>query len=200
MPYQFIYDISKITKEVARIIEEKGLHKRVGKKVRSIDKRLGLSNITGLDISSATRLIEDLVEIQILNINLRDSFLTADKRALFLSHCSRRYMDNRCKASFNVNVPSYYCQSCSSDCLINQATVLGKKRGYDVYILPGGSCIPKILKENSYQGIVAVACPYEITLGYKSLKNKGISGQALTLTKNGCAQTEFSLEDLKRIL
>ena len=200
MPYPFIYDISKITKEVARIIEEKSLHKRVGKKIRGMDKRLGLSNITGLDIPNVTRLLEDLVEIQVLNINLRDSFLTTDKRALFLPHCSRKYMDHRCKAFFDVNIPSYYCQSCSSDCLINQATVLGKKRGYDVYVLPGGSCIPKILKENPYEGIVAVACPYEITLGYESLKNIAIYGQALTLTKNGCAQTEFSLENLKRIL
>jgi hypothetical protein len=200
MPYPFTYDISKITKEVARIIKENSLHKRIGKKVRSIDKRLGLSSITGLDISNAIKLIEDLVEIQVLNINLRDNFLKTDKRALFLPHCSRQYMDNRCKAYFDVNVPSYYCRSCSPDCLVNQATVLGKKNGYDVYILPGGSCIPKILKENPYEGIAAVACPYEITLGYEYLKKRGISGQALTLTKNGCAQTEFSLEDLKKIL
>ncbi len=150
MPYLFTYDISRVTKEVARIIEEMSLHKRVGKKVRDLDKRLGLSKITGLDISEATRLIEDLVQIQIFNINLRDSFLTTDKRALFLPHCSRQYMDNRCKASFDVNVPSYYCQSCSPNCLINQATVLGKKKGYSVYVLPGGSCIPKILKENLF--------------------------------------------------
>jgi len=200
MPYEFTYDISKITKEVARIIEEMSLHKRIGKKVRDVDKRLGLSKIIDLDISEVTRLLEDLVQIQVFNINLRDSFLTTDKRALFLPHCSRQCMDNRCKASFDVNVPSYYCQSCSPNCLINQATVLGKKKGYSVYVLPGGSCIPKILKENLYGGIVAVACPYEITLGYEYLKNIGISGQSLTLTKNGCAKTEFSLEDLKRIL
>jgi hypothetical protein len=200
MPYSFTYDFSGITKEVARIIEEMSLHKRIGKKVRDLDKRLGLSNITGLDITTATKLLEDLVGINVLNINLRDDFLTTEERALFLPHCSRKYMDNQCKAFFDANIPSYYCQHCSPDCLVNQATALGKKKGYDVYILSGGSCIPKILKENRYEGIVAVACSCELMLGYQSSKSLGIYGQALVLTKNGCAQTEFSIEDLKRIL
>ena len=197
MPYSFPY---KISKKLAKIIEETRLHKRVGKKVRNLDKTLNLSKITGLDIPNATRLIEDLVEIQFHNINFRDSFEKTDKRALFLPHCSRKHMDSNCKAPFDADVPSYYCQHCSPDCLINQATELGKKGGYDVYIVPGGSCIYKILKDNSHEGVVAVACPYEIMLGYKYLKKLKIPGQALSLTKNGCAQTEFNLESLSRIL
>jgi len=200
MPYPFTYDISKITKEIAKIIQNTSLHKRVGKKIRSLDKTLKLSDITGLDISNATRLIEDLVEVETINIRLKEKFLATDKRALFLPHCSRNYMDSRCKAQFDQNIPSYYCQHCSPNCLINQATILGEKRGYDVYVLPGGSCIPKILQQNPYEGVAAVACPYELMIGYASLKSGGIVGQALVLTKNGCAQTEFNLEDLKRIL
>ena len=32
--------------------------------------------------------------------------------------------------------------------MVNKADQYAKKKGYDVYLLPGGSCIPKILKNN----------------------------------------------------
>lgn len=109
-------------------------------------------------------------------------------------------MDNRCKASFDPKVPSYFCASCSPDCLINRATELGKKKGYDVYVLLGGSCVPKILKSNFYEGIVEVACSQELTIGGNYLKALGRAGQAVPLVKNGCANTRFSIETLTRML
>jgi hypothetical protein len=84
--------------------------------------------------------------------------------------------------------------------LINQATSFAKKKGYDVYILPEGSCIPKILKSNDYEGIVGVACGKEIKLGGNTLENMGIAGQSVPLVKNGCANTSFNFETLQRIL
>lgn len=109
-------------------------------------------------------------------------------------------MDNRCQAQFDAKVPSYYCAHCSPDCLVNRATKLAEKRGYDVYVLPGGSCILKILQKNGYEGVVGVACCEELKLAVKYLKNSGVAGQGIPLIRNGCANTEFSIESLERIL
>jgi hypothetical protein len=84
--------------------------------------------------------------------------------------------------------------------LVNQATSLAEKKGYDVYILPGGSCVHKILRANDYEGVVGVACGEEIKLGGKALKSRGIAGQSIPLVKNGCANTSFNIETLFRIL
>ena len=109
-------------------------------------------------------------------------------------------MDSRCKAIFDPEVLSYSCAHCSPDCLINYATALGKKNGYDVYVLLGGPCVPKILKNNFYDGIVGVACSQELTLGGDHLAALGRVGQAILLSKNGCANTRFSVEILERML
>jgi hypothetical protein len=77
---------------------------------------------------------------------------------------------------------------------------LGESRGYDVYILPGGSCVPEILKTRRYEGVVGVSCSQELKLGGDHLKQMGLAGQAVPLLKNGCAKTTFSIGNLERIL
>ena len=204
MPYKFNFDLSKISqplfKEIARICNEKNIHIRIGEKARYLIEKFRISEITGLGISDAIVIIEDLIDINIRNLLEKEEFKKTNKRALFLPHCSRKYMDNRCKAYFNSEVPSYYCNHCSSDCLINQATILAKKYGYDVYVVAGGSCIPKILKDNPYEGVVGVACCEELKLGSNYLRNLNIPGQGVPLVKNGCANTKFSIESLEIIL
>ncbi|MDI6691281.1 MAG: DUF116 domain-containing protein, partial [Candidatus Bathyarchaeota archaeon] len=86
------------------------------------------------------------------------------------------------------------------DCLINRAVLLAEKKGYDVYILPGGSCVQKILKSRHYDGVVGVACGEEIRISGKALSDLGVAGQAVPLIKNGCANTIFNLETLSNVL
>jgi hypothetical protein len=77
---------------------------------------------------------------------------------------------------------------------------MGEQRGYDVYILPGGSCIPEILKKFQYQGAVGVACGQELKLGGELFRKIGLAGQAIPLIKNGCANTSFNLRNLEKTL
>lgn len=109
-------------------------------------------------------------------------------------------MDSRCQAQFDAEIPSYTCARCSPDCLVNQATTLGENKGYDVHILPGGSCIPEILRKSNYDGVVGVSCSQELKLGGEYLKHVGLAGQAVPLHKNGCAKTTFSIGNLKKTL
>ena len=204
MPYKFSFDLTNISKsffkELARIANRKKLHKRIGEKARTLAEKFKLAEITGLDVPDALQLVEDLVGVYIENMAERERFEKTKKRALFLPHCSRKFMDNHCKATFNSELPSYKCGHCSSDCLVNQATQLGQKRCYDVYVLPGGSCVLGILKRNKYEGIVGVACGQEVRLGGEGLRQIGLAGQAVPLIKNGCANTSFSLSNLEKTL
>jgi hypothetical protein len=206
MPYQFTFDLSKVPRffftELARVSYEKGMHKMLLHTVQDIIRRFKIQEATGLNLSDAVVLLQDLIDVQAVNLLKRRKFLQAKKRAVFLPHCSRKYMDNRCKAYFDASIPSYTCAHCSKDCLVNKAVSLAKKKGYDVYVVPGGSCIPKILKANQYGGIVGVACAEEIKMSEGALSNMSldVAEQAIPLIKNGCANTAFSMETLAKVL
>jgi len=109
-------------------------------------------------------------------------------------------MDRRCKADFIPEIPTYKCKGCTDDCSVNQVSILAKKKGYDVFVIPGGSCAEKILRENKYEGVLGVACGMELKMSVNLLKKVGIAGQGVFLTKNGCANTNLNLENLERVM
>jgi len=204
MPYGFSFDLSSISKsffrELARVAQRRKLHRRIGVGARNIAEKFRLSEITGLNVPDALQLVEDLIDIHVLNVALRERFTETRRRALFLPHCSRKYMDNRCRATFDTSIPSYQCAHCSTDCLVNRAAALGEKKGYDVYVLPGGACVQSILEKRRYEGVVGVACSQELKMAGHCLQSNGLSGQAVPLIKNGCTNTSFSLRSLEKIL
>jgi hypothetical protein len=204
MPYQFKFDLTRFSQSfftgIAVAAQKRKLHRRIGDAALHLLERFRVQEITGLDLAQALLLLEDLIDIQTRNFSDRERFIKTSKRVLFLPHCSRKYMDKRCKAVFDRDIPSYRCAHCSPDCLVNQATLVGEKRGYDVYVLPGGSCIHEILQKGHYEALVGVACGQEIRLAEGLLDKVRLPGQNVPLIKNGCANTTFNLNALKEIL
>jgi hypothetical protein len=204
VPYRFNFDLSQLSqsfvRDIAKFSSRMNVHKKIGKIARSLVHRFKIHEITGLPISDALTIVEDLIDTYVKNISSREAFLQTKQRAIFLPHCSRKYMDSRCKAKFDADLSSYTCAHCSPDCLINRATMLGKKKGYDVYILPGGSCVRKILSKKPYEGIVGVACCEEIKMAKTFLDELNIHNQGIPLVKNGCSNTRFSILSLKEVL
>jgi len=204
MPYRFTFDLSRISRffftEVATAAYQRDMHRKVGKTAQEMIRKFKIQEATGLDLTDAVTLLEDLIDVQARNLMERERFIQTKRRALLLPHCSRKFMDSRCKATFDPSLPSYICAHCSPDCQVGKAELLAKRRGYDVYILPGGSCIPKILKTKKYEGIIGVACGEEVKTGGETLKAMNISGQTVPLIKNGCANTAFNIENLSKIL
>ena len=204
MPYKFTFDLSKVPRffftEIAMISYQKGMHRSFLTTLNELILKFRIQEATGLNLSDAVALLQDLIDLQAINCMERGRFLQTKKRAIFLPHCSRKYMDNRCKASFNPDIPSYACSHCSEDCMVNKADQYARKKGYDVYLLPGGSCIPKILKNCHYEGIVGVACGEEMKIMGSLLRGMNVSGQGIPLIKNGCASTVFNMETLRKIL
>lgn len=204
MPYSFIYDLTQLSQNLlGRILEaacNAGLHSLVSSNAKRLVKIFKIDEATGLNLSEAITLVEDLIEVQIANRSQREQFEKAQHKAILIPHCARAHMDRRCMADFHPEVPTYKCKSCNDNCIVNKATNLGKKNGYDVYIIPGGSCAEKILKDNNYQGVVGVACGNELKMASHLLKKLGIAGQGVFLTKNGCANTKLNLAILERAL
>jgi hypothetical protein len=83
---------------------------------------------------------------------------------------------------------------------VHKATKLAKRENYDVYVLPGSSCVKKIFQKNSYDGVIGVACTEEIGLATKILEQLNIAAQSIPLIKNGCSETRFNFEFLKRTI
>ena len=204
MPYKFTFDLSNVPEffftELVTVSYQKGMHTTVLKTYLDIIKKFKIEEVTGLNIDDAAVLFHDLIEIQAANMIERDKFLESKKRALLLPHCSRKYLDNRCKAVFDTNIPSYICTHCSEDCLVNKADKIAKEKNYDIFILPGGSCIPKIFSNPKYEGVVGVSCGEESKMLRPLLSNMGIAVQAIPLIKNGCTNTVFNVETLIKIL
>lgn len=204
MPYKFTFDLSKVPRffftEIAMISYQKCMHKTFLKKLQEIILKFRIQEATGLNLTDSLVLLQDLIDLQAVNMIERGKFLQTKRRALFLPHCSRKYLDSRCKAVFDPNIPSYTCARCSSDCLVNKADDLAKKKGYDVYLLPGGSCIPKILRSRRYEGVIGVACGEEMKMLTPLLSSMDVAGQAIPLIKNGCANTIFNMETLMKVL
>ena len=204
MPYKFTFDLSKVPRffftEIALITYQKGMHKSFLTTLNDLILKFKIQEATGLNLSDAVSLLQDLIDLQAINSMERGKFLQTKKRAIFLPHCSRKYMDNRCKATFNADIPSYTCAHCSDDCMVNKADQYARKKGYDVYLLPGGSCIPKILKTTHYEGIVGVACGEEMKIMGPLLSGMDVAGQGIPLIKNGCSSTVFNMETLRKVL
>jgi uncharacterized protein len=204
MPYKFTFDLSRVPRffftELTMLSYQKGMHKSFLKTANDLILKFRVQEATGLNLSDALVVLQDLIDLQAVNIIERKKFLETKKRALFLPHCARKYMDNRCLAHFNADIPSYTCLHCSEDCLVNKADQYARHVGYDVYILPGGSCIPKILKSIHYEGAVGVACGEEMKIMGPLLSGMNIAGQGIPLIKNGCANTIFNMETLVNTL
>jgi hypothetical protein len=204
MPYKFTFDLSKVPHfffvEIATVSYQKGMHRTLIKKMQKMILKFKIQEATGLNLSDALVLLQDFIDLQAVNSIERGKFLQTKKRALFLSHCTRKYLDSRCKAVFDANIPSYSCSHCSEDCLVNKSVCLAKEKGYDVYVVPGGSCIPKILKSTHYEGVVGIACGEEMKVLSPLLNSLDVAGQAIPLLKNGCANTVFNMETLLKVL
>ncbi len=205
MSYEFDFDLSKVSQplftDIAKYTQKGRLHEKIGTMAKRLVEKFNIDKLTGMHISDSITIIQDLIDIETRNNLTREQFNSSKKRALLLPHCSRKYMDQRCKAVFNPQTASYSCQHCSEDCLVHQATLLATKHGYDVYVLPGGSCVKKIFRNNHYDGVIGVACTDELKLGFKILdQHRDVTAQGVPLVKNGCSNTRFNLEMLRQQL
>ena len=204
MAYNFTFDLTdlpdKLFDEINRIIDSKLKVSEIRPVAEKLVHAFKIDCLTGLPSDEAKRLIEDVISIQLNNNLLKKYFYRGKSKALFLPHCCRKFMDSNCKATFEPETSSYLCTHCSKDCLVSQSTIYAKEKGYDVYVLPGASCVSKIFQKHSYDAIVGVACTDEIKMSAATLVKLKIPSQAIPLLKNGCSSTIFSIISLLDVI
>jgi hypothetical protein len=204
MGYKFNFDFTDLSQsfmqEITKFTNINAMEAKIRRQAIIIVKKFKVDKLAGISVADARILVEDLIAIHINNLLCITDFQNTKKRALMLPHCSRKYMDKRCKAHFLSDLSSYRCAACSPDCLVNRATKLGKKMGYDVYVVPGGSCVGKIINKKKYDGVIGVACGDEIRLALNFLDKMGVKTKGIPLIKNGCVKTRFPVQTLKTIL
>lgn len=204
MACKFTFDLSKIPRELFEetevFVKQISLKRKIDTFAKNMVKKYNIDKLGDLSFNDALSVMRDIIEIQKSNQRLKTFFVKSNDRAVFLPHCCRKYMDSNCKATFEPTTSTYTCTHCSKDCMVNKATEYAKNEGYDVYILPGASCLNKIFTKKKYTGIIGIACTDEIKLASKSLLKMRIPTQAIPLLKNGCAGTLFNLESLIHVL
>ncbi|MDR2708849.1 MAG: DUF116 domain-containing protein [Elusimicrobiota bacterium] len=118
------------------------------------------------------------------------------KRVIFMPHCMRNV--KVCKA---VEHGSYYICACCGGCKIGQIYEMAKSLGYrELFILKGGRAILKIIDEIKPEAVVGAACFFEGKEAFVLLKDKKIAVQFVALSRDGCADTDINIEDVKEIL
>ena len=73
------------------------MHRKVGKS-RVDCQEAKVQEATGLLLSDTSTILEDLINNYVESLSQSECLQTTRKRALLLPHCSRKYVDNGCKA------------------------------------------------------------------------------------------------------
>jgi hypothetical protein len=157
-----------------------GAHINAASAAENIGKTLGLSDSM----------------MKFTHIELRNAVYEADfkkvpfeERAIFLPHCS---MNRKvCKATQDDE--GHHCKGCGG-CEIDKVVKFAKKLGYkQIYIVPGGSMVKKILEKNKPKAVVGVSCFHEAIMAFEMVKFVNVIPQAVLLLRDGCKDTQINL-------
>jgi hypothetical protein len=129
-----------------------------------------------------------MVGSEILNRAFREAFLQTKRRVVLLPPCMKAKLEAGCLAQ---ETPlGERCAACTPGCRVHQATKLGEKYGFDVFIMPhelsvfsNGGISPS---KGEGVGIVGVSCPLTNMTGGWETKDMGVPAQGLLLDYCGC--------------
>lgn len=150
----------------------------------------------------------NMIATEIINSGLHDAFLQTTERIVLVPACMCKE-GNRCKREERQG--ALYCTHCSEKCMVHRSAAQGEKEGFTLNIVPHSSGAIQWLqrwKDQTKQGIVAIACPLNIVSGGYRMRSLNIPSQCLLLDYAGCAKhwgpeanpTSVNLEHLLSIV
>jgi hypothetical protein len=142
-----------------------------------------------------TEKIVDQMGIEVRNsLSLeRFSRVDAKNRILVVPQCLRHI---KCPARLDSAV-GVTCKECGL-CIIKDLKKEAERLGYGFYIVPGGSFVERIVREVKPQAALGVACYKDLNMAMHGLSRARCIVQGVSLTKDGCIQTEVNFQDLLR--
>ncbi|NPE28074.1 DUF116 domain-containing protein [Methanococcoides sp. SA1] len=128
--------------------------------------------------------ILDTWMVSLKNAANMSDFAVTKKRLLFVPHCMR-----------SLDCPAYatkygiQCMSCGK-CVFDKLKEDAEKYGYEFYIVTGSSFVKHILKDRPADGVLVIACDYEINKGMRSLAGTGVVTYGIPMLNDGCYNTK----------
>lgn len=122
-----------------------------------------------------------------------------EKRAIFLPHCLQDRKN--CIAEQHAGfMRCAVCGCCEIGWLVELAVSFGY-RADRIFIVGGGSVIPRIVKRESVEAVMGLACFVELASYLESYRTEEgpLPTQMVLLTKWGCHNTEFDAEFAKEV-
>ncbi len=129
----------------------------------------------------------NMVASEIVNQGLRAEFDEMKNKVVLLPGCMRSQPEECCHAQ--QNGLDIVCTGCTEGCRINQISILGQKKGFEVFIVPHSSSFTKWLKKyekSKDTGVIATACILNIVVGGYQMRDLEIPSQCVLLDFCGC--------------
>ncbi|MFA6065398.1 MAG: DUF116 domain-containing protein [archaeon] len=157
-----------------------GAHLNAATAAENIGKSLGLSDA-----------LVQFAHVELRNVAFEPDFKKVPfaERAIFLPHCSRNI--KVCKATSDDE--GFHCKECGA-CDIDKVMKLAKKLGYkQVFMVPGGSMVKKVLEKYKPKAAIGIACFHEAVMAFELTKQINVIPQAVLLLRDGCKDTQINL-------
>jgi len=122
------------------------------------------------------------------NVASRSDFAKTKKRIILAPHCMR---DLACPA-YTTQI-GIQCKVCGK-CAFTQLKKDAEKYGYKLFILTGSSYVKNILKKENADGVLLIACDYELNKVMRVLKGKGVVSYGIAMERDGCYGTEVNYQ------
>lgn len=120
----------------------------------------------------------------------KSAFAKTKKRIILAPHCMRS-LD--CPA--HSTQMGIQCKSCGK-CVFTRLKKDAEKYGYKVFIVTGSSFVKNILKMEAADGVLLIACDYEINKVMRALKGKKVTTYGIPMERDGCFGTEVNYQNV----
>lgn len=136
----------------------------------------------------------DKLMVTLRNTANKSSFKKTRNRLILAPHCMRSLDCPASSTRFGIK-----CMSCDK-CILSSIKNDAKNYNYNLYIVAGSSYIRHIVKKESVDGALLLACYYELNKVMRHLKRHNIVTYGVPLIKDGCYATEIDYNNLKNVM
>ncbi|MCK5109855.1 MAG: DUF116 domain-containing protein, partial [Methanosarcinales archaeon] len=132
--------------------------------------------------------------VSLKNMAHRSAFAKTKHRLLLTPHCMRSLDCPAPSTRFGIQ-----CKGCGK-CIFSRMQEDADRFGYTLYIIAGSSYVRHVIKKESADGALLVACNYELNKVMRALKRKKIVTYGVPLLTDGCYNTEVEYENLIAVM
>ncbi len=118
----------------------------------------------------------------------KGAFAKTRQRIILAPHCMRA-LD--CPA--HSTREGIQCKSCGK-CVFDRLKNDSETNGYKLFILTGSSFVKRILQMEKADGVLLIACDYEINKVMRALKGKKVVTYGVPMERDGCYGTEVDYQ------